>query len=522
MAHQSETLTDIPSFAKPLAPYIKSRQDALRIRQQLTLYLRSQLVFKDGDSGNHAQSHVDLCVPHDHVVDVKRIPPEVTGLRRKYLEAIQANVAARRRYEAASEKVNSTRLRGGNHEPVSDPNSELNAYLKLLRGRQQHAKLQVFQHYLEELKKRDVAGLEYIESQAPPQVAPRQIEGEPHQGSADIEGLVHKLERAVIRAKSQLDKEKKLFEEVKAQHESKGISHEDVPSAVKARALQRTRDELVQWIEGRLVNMGGGDDDPTQEPSVEELEEASKSLEEGKAQIATQYAAYVEARKNLLDVASKACQPVGTSPTKPQSPIKHSGTTAPEQVPSLSPIDVLAYTSENFLPLSKTQRALALQRSYQSGMISKEKANTLRMLNRLSGESHLLPDYPILAHQPRFKNAAAAIKSRRASKSREPPKPDEITSLAEAWAFASEAAGENEQDYVEQRIAMGDESAQNAEKTLRGVYQLLNQDPEDMREGQEEPSTDNWAGEAQTSQTKPSREKRPKGPWSALDGQVDV
>jgi hypothetical protein len=531
MAHD-ETIPDIPPFAKSLAPYIKTRPDALRIRQQLTAYLRSQTGLKEDEldhANGHAQSHLAFCVPQDAGVDVNRIPPEITGLKRQYLEALQANVAARKRYQAASEKATSARLRDNckGEAPAADSDSEFQAYLRLLRGRQRHAKLQVFQHYLEELKSRDVAGPEHFENQTAPSqplAPPEQVDERPSEGE-DVDGLVHKLEKVVIRAKSQLDKEKKLFEETKARHESDGI-HGDIPSPVKAKALQRTRDELVQWIEEKLVDMGGSDGDQTQESPPDELENLAELLQERKVQIATQYAAYVDARKRVLDAASKACQPVGAASAKPQPPVTHHARTTPEQEPPLYPLDALVFASENLLPLSKTQNALALQKSYLSGMLGKEKTTALRMLNRLSDESHLLPEYPIPARQPRFKPTAAALHSRRASISGEPSKPDEVVSLAEAWAFASDAAGENEREYVKQKMAVGDETVQDAERTLQQVYGMLNQDLEEATRGTQRGEPENtgaWARHARSSSLQTSRIAKPaKGPWSRLDGGVDA
>lgn len=534
MAQQDEAPTDIPPIAEPLAPYIKTRQEALRIRQVLTAYLRSQIVFKDNDPNlpnSHAQSHLSLCVPNESVVDVKPIPPEITGLRRQYLEALQANVAARKEYRDISEQIASARLQQQDRKeaPAHDPNSDFQAYLKLLRGRRHHAKLQVFQHHLDELKQRDVPGSEYFEKQTATDkhIAPPELDGSESEGGSkdNLEELVHKLERAVIRAKSQLDREKKLLEEVKARHESNGPREEDIPSAVKARALQRTRDELVQWIEKQLVITGGGDSGPVVELSPEELEDSARLLEERKEQIQKQYDIYIAARKKLLDAASKACQPIAMTPAPMPStqPRITEQKTLPNETPSIHPIDALAFTSENILPLAKSQRALALQKSYLSGMLAKEKATTLRRLNRLSDESHLLPEYPIPDRQSRFRNATA-LKHRRTTSSAEPTKPDEVVRLAEAWAFASEAAGEKERQHVEQQIELGDEAAQDAQKTLQEVYDILNQDLE-VTQGDQGPKGDVWADEARStpSQMKAGRdEKRLKGPWSRLNGQVDI
>lgn len=516
MAHQDETPIDIPPFAQPLAPYIKSPQEALRIRRLLTAYLRSHIIFRDDDPdhpNSHVDSHLSLCVPNDSVVDVKAIPPEITGLRREYLEALQANVAARKKYRDISEKIAARRLQRDDQEtPNHNPNSGLQAYLKLLQGRRHYEKLQVFQHYLNELKSRDVPRAEDLEKQAAatqPIAPPEHLEEFQQKGESNdkLEELVYNLERAVIRAKSQLDREKKLLEEVKAQRESEGPQDDEVPPAVKAKALQRTRDELIKWVEDKLVNGGTSDSAPVEKLTPEEIKDSARELEEGKEQIRQQYAAYVEARKNLLDVASKACQPISMpSAPMPTTPSRAADTKpTAEEAPSVPPMDALALASENIMPLSKSQRALALQNSFLSGMLAKEKATTLRMLHRLSDESHLLPEYPIVSGQQRSKDATTAPSSRRANNSAEQTQQDEVVKLAKAWAFASDAAQENEEDHVEEQLVMGDDSVQNAQKTLQEVYNMLNQGMEAIQGDKGK-----------------SAEKRPKGPWSRLNGLLNV
>lgn len=528
------TTSHIPFFAKPLAPYIKSRQEALRIRQVLTSHLRSHITFaeEDPDRPNpHAESHLALCAPQDTVVDVERISPDVTGLRKEYLEALQANVAARKAYQSISENVTSkTQQR---KTPISDPdpNSDLQAYLVLLRDRRRHAKLQIFQHYLQQLKMRQVAEpVEFDKTEDHNQHLQRIGEFEEGglngPGTEDgVEGLVHKLERAVIRARAQLEREKKLLAELKTQQESNRKCHSgDVPQAVKAQALQRTRDALVQWVEEKLVSVGANDEGPIEELSPEEIEDAANLLDERKAQIGQQYGTYVEARRVLLETAAKACQPVAAGPANQRQASVDQGKPTTEETPSLDPLDVVSFASELLLPLSKSQRALALQKSYLSGILSKEKSTTLRILNRMSDESHLLPEYPILARQPRFKHAAAAINSRPSITPKEQAPPDEITTLAEAWAFAAGAAREHEQEYVAQKVVEGGETAEEALQTLEEICGTLNQDLQEIfPSGQKESHTsDICASEAQ-SQAKTSRiEKRPKGPLSGLDGRVGV
>ncbi|KAL4794781.1 hypothetical protein BDV19DRAFT_379299 [Aspergillus venezuelensis] len=536
-ASGSTSTSDIPPFAKPLAPYIKPRQEALRIRQFLTSYLRSQITFADNDPEHpdcHAQSHLSLCVSDYAVTDVKRIPPQLTGLRREYLHALQANIAARRQKQLIEEKLAAERSElngaGAGGPGASDSSLELQAYLRLVRDRRRHAKLQVFEHYLNELRTRDTLRPEDFENQGKNQLPLAEDFQDGNQDASsgsDIEELVHELEKAVILAKSQLDREKRLYEELKARHASEGPQEEPSPS-VKAAALQQTRDELVHWVEEKIVGSESSEG-PVEELPAEEIEESARILEEQRVRILQQYATYTDTRKRLLEAASRACQPVSTASTKPPSRPTSLQPPPKDEGPPIEPLQVLTYASSVLQPVSKTNRSLALQKFYLSGMLAKEKATTLRMLNRLSDESHLLPEYPILARQPRFKHAAAALNSRHATANQpDPAKQDPILNMAEAWGFASAAAGSNEKEYVEQKLDDGNERADEAERELQKVYNVLNQDLEEAlndRQGADEKDGDLWANEARSTMSSRRRslhEKRSRGPWTQLNGRVGV
>ncbi|KAJ5229441.1 hypothetical protein N7489_010149 [Penicillium chrysogenum] len=524
----SPDATHIPPALKPLAPYVKSRQETLQIRQALTSYLRSFIEFDD-QSSDHAQSHLSLCVSTDAVTDVKRIPTDLSGLRKDYLKALAANIAARKEFALASENVASLRRqrtspnRPSDDADLQEPGTELREYLALLRERRRHTKLQVFQNYLEEIKTRDTGSLVDVGNDGEQMLLP-EVDAEAGRDSSetDLDGLVHSLERAVISARTQLDRQKQLFEKAKAQHDPRAET-----SGAKAKALQTTRDELVQWVEERLVGQEDPDESLLQELPPDEIEEAQRELEHRKIQITEQYATYLRARRDLLDAASRACQPVNVAQKPPSRPT-NKNELAIAEMPPPNPIDVLSYTNENLVPLLKSEKSLALQKSYLSGLLSKEKSTTLRALNRLSDESHLLPEYPTPARQPRFNHAAAALNSRIQTQTSDQT-PDEVVALAEAWAFASNAAAANGRDFVQQKIALGTEVAQDARQTLADVCKTLNQDLDEvMLESQESRDvSDSWASDTRSakgmSRGGGSRiQKQPSGPWSRLNGRVGV
>ncbi|KAL4987303.1 hypothetical protein BDW68DRAFT_161493 [Aspergillus falconensis] len=524
-------LSDIPPFAKPLAPYIKSRPEALRIRQALTIYLRSQITFVDNNPEQTdcpAHSHLSLCVSDNAVSDVKRIPAELTGLRKEYLRALQVNVAARKQRQLIAEKLSAERSEGiGTESRSQDSSLELQAYLRLVRDRRRHAKLQVFEHYLHELRNRDTPRPEDFDNQEHRnQTALLGEFGDESQvsgtASRDVEELVHKLERAVIRAKLQLDQEKKLYAELKARSVSESHWTEEPAPSTKAAALQVARDELVQWVEEKLVGGGNSEEGPVQELPAEEVELSARILEEQRVRIVQQYAIYTETRKRLLEAAARACQPVSTASAKTASRPPEVRTPSAEEALQIEPLELLSYASDVLHPMYKTQRSLALQKFYLSAMLAKEKSTTIRMLNRLSDESHLLPEYPVLTRQPRFKHAAAALNPRNAVKQADTAKQDEIVDMAEAWAFASSAAGSSEKEYVEIKVEEGNEHADRAYQELQKVYDLLNQDLEALKGVQD---SDNWAHEARSPRSSAivaRAEKRSKGPWARLNGKVAV
>ncbi|CAG8375753.1 unnamed protein product [Penicillium salamii] len=520
MMARADSDIHIPPVVKQLAPYVKSRQEALQIRQALTSYLRSFIVFNESD--DPSQSHLSLNAPTGAVADVSRIPLDLPGLRKDYLKALAANVAARKEFAAATDNVAALRRqRTSPDRPCDDdpqePGAELRDYLALLRDRRRHTKLQAFQQYLEEIKARDTGTLGdsgYAEEQI---VLPEVETGQDRAGT-NLDELVHSLERAVVSAKSQLDRQKQLFDKAKTQHDSRNeTSSTAISPDVKAQALQKTRDELVQWVEQRLVGQGDPDESVLQELPPEEIEAAQHELEDRKAEITKQYAVYVEARRELLEAASRACQPVNVAPKPSSRPSKTE--LVPVEVPPPDAIDVLSYATENLLPLSKGQKSLSLQRSYLSGLLSKERSTTLRALNRLNDESHLLPEYPIHSRQSRPKHAASFRTQAQPLQAQIQPEQtsDEVVRLAEAWAFAADAAGTSGREYVQQKVALGTEVAQDARQTLVDVYGTLNQDLDEVMNGQKRDVSN------PTRLRGGSRiEKRPTGPWSQLNGKVGI
>ncbi|KAH8701129.1 hypothetical protein BGW36DRAFT_375633 [Talaromyces proteolyticus] len=528
------TDNNIPPSAKPLLPYIRSRQEVHRIRQTLTLYLQSHIVSACDDevttpANTNDTSHVSLGVPIDPSASVKRVPSNLTGVRKEYLKALQENAAARREYDELSNRIafrrppaqdNLTSTKGHDTPPLHD-------YLSSIREDRRYEKLRLFDNSLKRLTgatKPD--GYVADEEQQNTLLDQEKLEsfwnglGSSRESNEGVQALISKLERTVLRAKAKLAREQNLLKELKARQLSEDVSNNPSRRVI---ALQCVRDELVQWVEEKLVTANSGEAAEFGE-SPKKNTASSQAVEERKGEIREQYAKYLQERRLLLEALSLVSQP--TKSTTPAAERCPKGPSEPVVTNTAvwNSIDLFGPASELLLPGSTVQRSLALQRSYLTGLLSKEKTNLKQALERLSHESHLLPEYPILARHSKFKHISNNAGGR--TDRTEGDQTDELLQKAQAWAFASEAASTHEGDYVEQRIEHGLDMSESASRTLQQVYGLLNQEnnaaAEDtaLDEGNE---TDIWVGEVESHRPRRRRQKndqQPGNPWARLNGNV--
>jgi hypothetical protein len=506
---------DIPPSARPLAPYIRSRQDVRRIRQALTLYLQSHIVSTDDDSATRQESL--LGVPIDPSVDVPKIPTTLTGARKGYLQALQENAIARREYDHFSHKIASRKLVTQNHIPnrrrnsISPANVEthtpLEDYLSLLQENRRYEKLRLFDHALTDLTKQVPADDVAVPEQDA-HLGQWRRNASTREPGEDVQELISKLERTVLKAKENLAREQHLLEELK-QHSEGG---RNTPPGRRAIALQRVRDELVQWVEEKLAT-ANPEEVPEFETAPENEATDSLHVKERKALIREQYVKYVQERSTLLDALSLLSQPTKSVAPAPEQTTKKSPD-HPTTTPSWNSVDLFGPASKLLLPGSTVQKSLAMQRSYLAGLLSKEKANINQTLERLSHESHLLPEYPILARQTRFKHITADRG--------DGERADELITHAQAWAFAADAAQSNESDYVEQKIEHGQDLSQAASRTLQQIYDMLNQDnPATVSHDHDsDHGEDIWTAEAEPRSKRTRQRDDLQGPWARLNGRL--
>lgn len=513
-----------------------SEEEELKIKRLLTLYLASLITFPD----DHP-SHFQLCNP-ETAMEVREIPKEVIGLRRQYLKAIQANIKARQNYQdlLASRKSDIGSSSAG--EEVGGGAARLETHLKLLQMRRRHKEMQITRDYLEKLKKINPAKdgvLDFGSSQSRDDEMSKlaSIRGGNGYGSQEegSNALTKKLERAVIRAKYQLEREKSLLAEVKARH-----AHEDLQGRVtdlraRVNALSATRDELIRFLEEKMASASIENDD-VPALSAEHGDEMTSDRDQIHEQISAEYERYVAARKNVLEAAAKtlsASPELGSEVTSSDTTTKtaEDRTRAPLPGVGQSSVSPLPFITGQLLPLLQNQNATALQNSYTAKVLNAERGKELDSLERLAHESHLLPAYPIMARQERFKNVAAALGGLRtldqAIMGRKKEK-DEMVRRAEAWAFAAEEAKRAQEEFVLEKVRYGNERLDGASTSLALLNELLGVDPQDSTVvGDDSSEPDIWL-EAAGAATQKAQSHRPrpntqeKGPWAGLNGKIGV
>lgn len=520
-------MDSIPQFAEPLAPYVDAREEVLKIRRALTLYLQSQIAFVDDEP----PSHLALCSAHN-VDGVKDIPPEMgNGLRAQYLRALSANVAARKQYNAALRELARLKEKKRNAERQDSSAGkvpELLSYLSTLRARREREKVQFFRQYLAKLNDMEAAQEDYLALRDGDRMMLYSHASGPDTGAItdgaageDVDAILYDLERTTLLAQRRLSLERKKIGSQSRQEKK------EVGAGVKLKALSRVRDELVQWAEESLAS--AGTDDGNVLPGMMVKSEGSflEPFEEKRSRIQEQYRKYLASRQTLLGAIHDTTLPLPTADTKIPSQKTLPHDSGDEDLIGSSVF--LSYALRNLLPLSKAQKSTTIQRSYTSAVLEKENWMTCKVLGRLQDESHLLPEYPMHEKQSRLRHALNSITNRRSSLVRtgsEDKLATEVVGHAEAWAFASAAAGDTTSDFVEDKLTRGTEMSRITEDALREVYQAMDRDyDEAAMETERQALEEKWTPAARAMNRRKSAmifEKQVKSPWSALNGKVGV
>ncbi len=489
---------------RALGPYIKSRQETAHIRRILTSHLKSTIDDNRNDS---------LAPPIALVNRSTTLLPSAAkthGLQKEYLRALKANVKAQQEYSKLSAR---SKPLSSDQAPKTETAS-LDQYLSLVHQKQKLERLRILQDHLQNLASKTPLVASFLDetpvnTSGLPRLPADVINSASHHAAAsatvNLEDLAQDLEKDVLRAKVQLQTEKGLLEKAKAdqkraQRRSSNARIADSEQMLKA--LGRTRNELVDWIEEELGKAGDIEDDNTQaapEPKPD------KPIEHDVEEVRAKYARYLQARKHLLEAANRPKLPP-LAKLEIGSEESENGQASPE-IDTMTRF-MVPYLTE-FLAVSREQKSLTQQRSHLATSLAKHNKETIQVLDRLGEESHLLATYPpdsAAGNGPAPTFAAemgVAVKGNPG-----------VNHKAKEWTHAAEAASLDTLESVYISVEDGKAALGEARKVLDSLDIMLGRtmDDEHQDEG------DIWMEQAESA-SRPQTKKR-IDIWTKIDGNL--
>ncbi|KAK4952449.1 hypothetical protein LTR10_009255 [Elasticomyces elasticus] len=420
----------LPGIASALRPYIRPRDEATQIRSDL----QSSLQKHNGFEGTTLAS---INITRPRTGREQQTSPNITGVRRAYLKALEAHTAAQSRYHALKADLEqlSESARPDNSSTSHDPSSVDVHYIPMLRQREKRRRLLVIERaysgatdvgagfvdgHLDDIVKQHAGDLP-----TPPATQTPAFNDKP-----DVEGRIASLKKSVLATRQTVN--------VRLSAAKKTSAVELVGSGGETAGLQSALNELTGWMERQLGVIGDAEGDVQVTPAKHLTNGHTVHAAPDVESIAKLYDDYLEARQRLVHTTASPMAVDVRGPNRTAS--------APDQPPSGqqrgAASTVLPYI-DTLSSAKQEERTLLQQSTHLRRQIAASESETQRLLARLADESHLV--HP------------------GASKGKE-------------WAKAAESAGPATKDLAMHRLQAGvastDVAAQSLEQ-VRGVPGLL-------------------------------------------------
>lgn len=509
------TQETVQEIQRALQPHIRSREEVSHIRRVLSLHLLATC--ENGPQpGALAFSGADCTI---------KSTAGVRGLQRDYLKALHANIKAKRDQEAirqTGEECNSVTTRTLND---FDRLEEHVISIKLKRKRE---RLQSIEKYLDILDQKPAASPDFIRLEAVfsdsvrlPEVPKAVVSGfaaNKTPATTNLNALVDRLEKAVLRSKLLLKKEEQLLEEVRSRSTA---TRGKMSDAAKLAALSTTRNELIGWMEAELGNASRLEDLAHEE--VDGKREAAPDKAHVHEQLSImkdKYINYVAARKALVQLVHEHPDP----DIRPSS--DNAFRAQPKNAPTATSTHLITPYVEGLIKVGQGQRNSIAQKSHLNTVLAKQTEGTVRALDRLAEESQLIPDHPIRGAAGRMKALGA-----------DPPSNgiEKLTNHVKPWVFAADAAKLATLEAVAEKIEEGQVALERSTRSLAEIDQLLgrNAHPGGDSTADDDTSMDDiWLAESAApriesksklhARNKSNVVKEKGDIWSTLDGSVGL
>lgn len=429
--------------AEALQPYIKTRQEVEHVRRGL----QASFPVSTLDTARKSYSETPE-------------PGGLTGVRKAYLQALQAHRVAQERYDALKTELEqlsrSEPTPGGAQGNTTAFLTE--SYVPLIRQRERRRKLAIVEKTLAKITA--AGGDTVVESFD--KVAKREVGELPHppstSGYADRELEsdydLTRLKKAILSTKRELEE----HEELSAQ--ANGIAEGDINPHADLKALQKTHSELTAWMENQLAMIS--DVDSTKDGSSSTYSAAENSAGEEAAfslsDIENLYKQYLDSRQRLLRVVSHQERQDSSPSSSPDTARRRSTspTTPTTTTTTLDSDHSLPAPSELILPYltrltstKQTSQSLSQQTTHLRRQLTLAETQTQDILTRLADESHLVqPEH----HHHRRRGGGAP--------------------QGQDWREAAEEAREATVNIVKKRVESGNAFAEQAVQTLESIHGL--------------------------------------------------
>lgn len=434
--------------AEALQPYIKTRQEVEHVRRGL----QASFPVSTLDTARKSYSETPE-------------PGGLTGVRKAYLQALQAHRVAQERYDALKTELEqlsrSEPTPGGAQGNTTAFLTE--SYVPLIRQRERRRKLAIVEKTLAKITA--AGGDTVVESFD--KVAKREVGELPHppstSGYADRELEsdydLTRLKKAILSTKRELEE----HEELSAQ--ANGIAEGDINPHADLKALQKTHSELTAWMENQLAMIS--DVDSTKDGSSSTYSAAENSAGEEAAfslsDIENLYKQYLDSRQRLLRVVSHqerqdsspssspdTTRRRSTSPTTPTT----TTTTTLDSDPSLpAPSELILPYLSRLTSTKQTSQSLSQQTTHLRRQLTLAETQTQDILTRLADESHLVqPEH----HHHRRRGGGGGGGAPQ----------------GQDWREAAEEAREATVNIVKKRVESGNAFAEQAVQTLESIHGL--------------------------------------------------
>ncbi|KAK3675847.1 hypothetical protein LTR78_004488 [Recurvomyces mirabilis] len=423
----------LPQVAQALEPYIKSRHEVTRIRNELHGHLH-----KHAQQDGTPLTAMNLTSPRD-ALPQKEIPTTISGVRRAYLKALQAYTAAQGRYDSLKADLDALNDTSKSSTQLGHSPSAVNETLiPLLRQREKRRRLEVIEQTYSAViaSGGDVmtTHLDDIIKNHAGEVPTPPIQNPPSFGEKpDVASRILQLKKDVLSTKHAINR-------VSASQPDHVSNRSTTGNNSDVAGLQEALNVLTSWMETQLATIGDAEADAQHYQSIPNDHEQSStvSIED----ISTRYDDYITARTKLLHTISKPSTPAH-EPTSWSTPSNAGDAT--KQDNNKSAAEILLPLLPALTGLKTQEQSLLHQSSHLRKLLLASEAQTQQLIMRLSEESHLV--------------RPGAVRGK-------------------DWAEAAAQADSDTASYVQGRVGEGERRAIEAEEMLervRGMPELVGQ-----------------------------------------------